>query len=236
MAVNPLLRGAHPTQAERVDVPVGDAVLDVLIVEPEADGPWSTILLVHENQGMDRYMVDVAEGLADEGYRVVAPDLLSRVGGTAAHADDPTSTTRQIETATHVSDLVAVYDWIAAEAAPFAVVGFCFGGEVGWQLITKRSPLGAVLFYGIGPDPEATAHIHGAVYAVYAQHDPRVNDTLPELIDPLVKTDVDFILESYPGTNHAFHDHSRPERYHEEAASAVWGRTLTFLDDLMAAE
>jgi len=232
MATNPLLEGVRPIRSDRAQLPVGDVALEVLIVEPEEGGPWPTILLIHENRGLVPYMIDVAEALAQTGYRVVAPDLLSRIGGTDRYADDPASVSaRQIATDIHVADLAAVYDWLVAQSPSVTVVGFCFGGEMGWQLITKRSPRGAVLYYGIGPDAEGTALIRTAVYAVYAQDDPRVNDTLPELADPLAGAGIDYILESYPGTKHAFHDHSRQDRYHEEAASVVWHQTLAFLED-----
>ena len=174
-------------------------------------------------------MVDVAEALAESGYRVVAPDLMSRIGGTAAHIDDPSTTTRMIESDTHLSDLVAVYDWLAAETPRITVVGFCFGGEMGWRLITARMPESAVLFYGIGPD--AAADIRCPLYAVYAQDDPRVNDTFPELAAPLADSEIEFTIESYPGTKHAFHDHTRPDRYHERAAAEVWRRTLDYLGE-----
>jgi dienelactone hydrolase len=67
------------------------------------------------------------------------------------------------------------------------------------------------------------------VYAVYAEDDPRVNDTLPPLCAALWDVGTDVVLESWPGTKHAFHDHSRPERHAPEAAAAVWARALAFL-------
>ena len=231
MSKNPLLRGVRSVRTGRVDLPVDEEVLDVLVVEPESDGPWPTILLIHENQGLVPYMIDVAEAMAEAGYRVVAPDLMTRIGGTAAHIDDRATTTRTIESETHVADLVAVYDWLAAEASSITVVGFCFGAEMGWRLITERTPDSAVLYYGIGPDPGAAADIRCPVYAVYAQDDPRVNDTLAELFEAMSNAKIHFVLESYPGTKHAFHDHTRPERYHAAAAAVVWDRTLAYLDE-----
>lgn len=216
-----------------VQVPVPGAELDVLVVGSAAAGAWPAILMIHENRGMVPYMVAVAADLAAAGYRVVAPDLLSRIGGTASFADDPTSvSTRQIDNDTHVADLRVVYDSMEAAGSPPAVVGFCFGAEMGWQLITQRTPRGAVLYYGIGPEPEATRRITSPVYAVYAQDDPRVNATLAGLTPALADSECEFTLESYPGTKHAFHDRSRPERFDAAAADFVWQRTLTYLDKL----
>lgn len=209
------------------------ASINLLTVAPSPDQD-RTILMIHENRGLVPYMVAVAEDLARAGYRVVAPDLLSRIGGTAAFAHDPSSvTTRQVESATHQADLSAVFDTITAEEgqAP-AVVGFCFGAEMGWSLITERTPRGAVLYYGIGPDPRNVARIACPVYAVYAEDDPRVNDTFEPLGRALAAATVPIVAESYPGTKHAFHDRTRPDRFHAAAAGAVWARTLHFLAEL----
>lgn len=189
------------------------------------------VFLIHENRGLVPGMLDVIGRLSDRGHRVVAPDLLTRIGGTPAYADDPTSvSTRQIDEDTHLSDLLAAYDWFTRQEERLAVVGFCFGAEMGWRVITHRTPDAAVLWYGIGPDPSRIERIRCPVYAAYAQDDDRVNDTLPPLCDALRHSDNDVTLDSFPGTRHAFGDHTRPERHAPAAAAELWRRTLAFLD------
>lgn len=189
------------------------------------------VFLIHENRGLVPYMIDEIDRLADRGHRVIAPDLLTRVGGTAAYAGDPTSvSTRTIDETTHVADLLAAYDWMAEAESRLAVVGFCFGAEMGWHLLAERTPQLAVLWYGICPDPAAVATTGTRVLAAYAQTDPRVNETLPALCDALAHSRADVTLESYPGTRHAFADHTRPDRHHPAAAERMRRRTLEFLD------
>lgn len=189
------------------------------------------IFLIHENRGLVPYMLDVIGDLSDRGHRVVAPDLLTRIGGTQAFAADPTSvSTRQVDEDTHTADLLAAYDWMARQERRIAVVGFCFGGEMGWRVITDRTPEAAVLWYGIGPDPSRVDRIRCPVYAAYAQDDDRVNDTLPPLCTALRDSDTEVTLDSFPGTRHAFGDHTRPERFAPVAAAELWRRTLAFLD------
>jgi carboxymethylenebutenolidase len=209
---------------------VPGAGVDLGAVEAEGSGRVP-IFLVHENRGLVPYMLDEIDRLAERGHRVVAPDLLSRIGGTAAYAHDPTSvTTRAIDNETHVADLLAAYDWMAGQEDRLAVVGFCFGAEMGWQLITHRVPDLAILWYGIGPDSELVPSIRSKVYAAYAEADDRVNGTLPSLCDALTHSQADVTLESFPGTRHAFADHTRPERYDRHAADRLWNRTQEFLD------
>ena len=206
--------------------------IDLGALEAENSDPDRiSILLIHENRGLVPYMVDEITRLAERGHRVVAPDLLTRIGGAAAHAHDPTSvSTRQIDAELHAADLIAAFDWMAERESRLAVVGFCFGAEMGWRLLEHRSPELAVLWYGICPNPAAVSITGTRVLATYAQNDPRVNDTLPELCDALAWGGADITLESYPDTLHAFADHTRPERHHPAAAAEVWRRTAEFLE------
>lgn len=188
------------------------------------------VLMIHENRGLVPYMVGVILALAAEGHLVVAPDLLSRIGGSASPEGLPSVTTRRIDEDTHEADVVSVFDWMTAEIGRPALLGLCFGAEIGWRLVTRRSPLRAALLYGIGPDPAAVPRIRAPVYAAYAEDDPRVNDTLPPLCDALVDADADVTMECFPGTRHAFHDHTRPDRHHPRCADLVWERLIAFLD------
>lgn len=213
-------------------ITVPGAGVELRALEGEgADTDRIPIFLIHENRGLVPYMINEITRLAGRGHRVVAPDLLTRIGGTHRYAEDPTSvSTREIDSDTHVSDLVAVLDWMAQSEPRLAIVGFCFGAEMGWRLLEHRTPDLAVLWYGICPDPVAVAKTGTRVLATYAQDDPRVNDTLEPLCDALRCSDADITLESYPGTRHAFADHTRPDRNHPHAADAMWRRTLEFLD------
>jgi len=112
---------------------------------------------------------------------------------------------------------------------PVALFGMCFGAEMGWRVITRREPVLAALWYGIGPEPEDVGLIRTPVLAAYAQDDARVNDTLDDLCDALAGSDVDFRLESFPGTVHAFADHTRPDRHRPAPAAVLWDEMLDFL-------
>ena len=189
------------------------------------------LLFIHENRGLVPYMLDVCDDLARAGYRVVAPDLLTRLGGTAKYSRDPDwVTTREIDDAVQLSDLIEVYDIVDREGSIDAVVGLCFGAEMGWALITARHPVRAVLLYGCGPELGDVPQITTEVLAVYASDDDRVNGGFPALGRALLAAEAPVTAISYPHTRHAFHDHNRPDRYSPIAAAHVWGEVLGFLD------
>ena len=205
-----------------------DGPLAGIEARPAGLDPETAILFVHENRGLVPYMWEVVEALASLGHRVVAPDLLSRLGGTDAAGAD--ITTRRIPVEAHLADLTAVADALATTVGRWAVVGFCFGAEMGWHLVCERDPTTAVLLYGIGRGAEESAGIRCPVYAVYAEDDERVNSTLDPTLAGLRRGSSDYVVESYPRTRHAFHDHHRPDRFHPDAAVEVWRRITWFLD------
>ena len=69
-----------------------------------ADNPRGAVLVVHENRGLTDHIRAVAGRLAGDGYSALAPDLLSRAGGTAG-VPDATAALGAISTADLVTDL-----------------------------------------------------------------------------------------------------------------------------------
>jgi carboxymethylenebutenolidase len=51
------------------------------LVQPAGNGPFPTVLVVHENRGLNPYIEDVARRAAVEGFLALAPDGLFPVGG-----------------------------------------------------------------------------------------------------------------------------------------------------------
>src|SRR5688500_10233258 len=52
------------------------------LARPKATGTYPAVLVIHENRGMSDHFKDVARRYAKAGYVALAPDLLSRLGGT----------------------------------------------------------------------------------------------------------------------------------------------------------
>jgi hypothetical protein len=48
------------------------------LVQPSGPGPFTTVLVIHENRGLNPYIEDVARRVAIEGFLALAPDGLSR--------------------------------------------------------------------------------------------------------------------------------------------------------------
>ena len=60
--------------------PGGNAAnMRAYLVHPAGSGPFPTVLVVHENRGLNPYIEDVARRAAVEGYLALAPDGLAEV-------------------------------------------------------------------------------------------------------------------------------------------------------------
>jgi hypothetical protein len=51
------------------------------LVQPVGEGPFPTVLVVHENRGLNPYIEDVARRMAVAGFLALAPDGLYPAGG-----------------------------------------------------------------------------------------------------------------------------------------------------------
>jgi len=53
------------------------------LARPIKAGKYPGVVVIHENQGLSVHIRDIARRLAKDGYVALAPDFLSRLGGTA---------------------------------------------------------------------------------------------------------------------------------------------------------
>src|SRR5258705_1982306 len=58
------------------------------LVQPAGKGPFPSVLVVHENRGLNPYIEDVARRFAVEGFLALAPDGLFPIGGYPGNDDD----------------------------------------------------------------------------------------------------------------------------------------------------
>jgi len=192
--------------------------------------PAGAVLVVHENKGLTDHIRAVTGRLAGDGYAALAPDLLSRVGGTAA-APDATAALGGISAADLVADLRSGLAELARRhpGLPIGAMGFCFGGGMVWQLLDSGpSELrAAVPFYGPVPDKPTFTGIQAAVLGIFAAKDARVNSGRDRAEAALTAAGLTHELYTAPGVDHAFFNDTGA-RFNRAAAADVYGRTLAW--------
>ena len=195
-----------------------------------AQNPKGAVLVVHENRGLTDHIRAVTGRLAGDGYTALAPDLLSRAGGTAGAAD-ATAALGAISEADLVADLRSGLAELGrrASGATLGAVGFCFGGGMVWQLLNSGPTelAAAAPFYGPAPDDPTFTGTKAAVLGIFAEQDARVNAGRDTLDRALTAAGVTHEFVTEPGADHAFFNDTG-QRYNPTAATDAYRRLLAW--------
>jgi len=203
-----------------------------LVKPARMDGNNGSVLVVHENRGLNPYIEDVARRLAKQGYLAFAPDALYSLGGYPGNDDDGKAMQKSMDRAKIEQDFIAAAKFVKAQDSTngkLGVVGFCFGGYITNMLAATLPDAvdAAVPFYGTPAKDAIVGNIKGPLMLQFAELDPRVNATWSAYEALLKEKRVDYQAFVYAGVNHGFHNDSTG-RYNEDAAELAWSRTLSF--------
>jgi len=202
---------------------------------PKAKGKYPTIVLIHENRGLNPHIKDVARRLAVEGFLVIAPDGLSLKGGTPKDEDEARAMFKTLDKI----DILDMYRFSVGHSLDdiksnkkVGAIGFCWGGAVANRLAAHCTKLNAsIAYYGIQLDTQETKKINIPIMLHYAGLDKRIGAGIIDYTRDLIDFDVDFTIHHYKGVNHAFNNDTNEARYNKEAAQLSWKRSVSFLKE-----
>jgi carboxymethylenebutenolidase len=218
--------------------PAGYGKARAYLVRPKSvRGRLPTVLVVHENRGLNPHIEDVARRLALENHLVIAPDALFPLGGYPGDEDKARELFAKLEQPKTQEDFVAASQFVLSQAASngrLGVVGFCYGGSLSNLLATRLPNLRAAApFYGGAPPLDKVPAIKAEMLLHFAGNDDRVNASWPPYEEALKKAGVKYQAFVYPNTQHGFNNDTTP-RYDAEAAKLAWGRTLALFKRTLA--
>jgi carboxymethylenebutenolidase len=223
------------TEWANVPSPLGYGNIKGYLARPaNAPGKLPSVLVVHENRGLNPYIQDVARRLAVADFMAFAPDALTSLGGYPGDDEKGAQLFNQLDRAKMAEDFLAAAIWLKARpdcTGKIASIGFCFGGGVANQLAVRMGAdlSAAVPFYGAQPSASDAATIKAAVLAHYGELDTRITSGWPAYNAALTDAHVTHEGYIYAGANHGFHNDTTP-RYDEAAAKLAWQRTLDWLN------
>ena len=234
---------------------------DVIAYRADPVGtPKGGVVLIHEIWGLVDHIKDLADRFAAEGYLVIAPDILSRIGiephvgldlfSRMFSADEATRLAVQPQlrealapsrspeyAAGAIASLKSVVDYLEAQPGidgRIAVTGYCFGGTFSFALAAADPRISAALpWYGTAPAPESMGSIGCPVLALYGGVDEALISALPDVTRAMAAAGVDFTAHVYTGAKHAFFNDTSIN-YNPIAAADAWPRALAFLDTILA--
>lgn len=215
---------------ERVTYKVEGGEMKAYVARPKKKDKYGTVVVIHENRGLNPHIEDVTRRVALEGFLALAPDALSPLGGTPEDADKAREMFGQLDAQKTISNFAKAFDYLKERKDcndKFGCIGFCWGGAMANNLAVQVSQLlVAVPFYGRQPEVSEVPKIKAFVQLHYAGMDERVNAGIPAYEEALKKAGVQYELFLYEGAQHAFNNDTAPTRYNEAAAKLAWSRTI----------
>ena len=232
IAASPAAAAVVPADDKRLTTRMQDLAggYRAYVAEPRSRSLKPTVLVIHENRGLNEHTRDVARRVALGGYRAVAVDFLSPSGGTPADENAARDAIGKLDLAKSTGDAVAILGGLAksSRGGKVGAVGFCWGGGfVNRLAVAAGDGLDAgVVYYGPAPDPAEASKVVAPLMIHHAGLDARVAQTLWPWVAALREAGKTVTYFNYEGANHAFNNDTSAERYNKEAADLAWKRTL----------
>lgn len=213
--------------------PKGHGTVKAYLARPaQTNTRLPTVMVVHENRGLNPHIEDITRRLALDGFLAFAPDMLTPLGGYPGDEDKARALFAQLDQTKCREDFLAAYELLKARPesnGKVGVVGFCYGGGIAHMLATRLPTLAAAVpFYGNHPPAEDAAWVKAPLLIHFADVDERINAAWPAYEKELKAAEVRYTAHRYPGTQHGFNNDTTP-RFDAAAAQLAWGRTLAFL-------
>ena len=232
-------------QWDRIDVDASPMRLYVGM--PSLGRAFPAVIVIHPGSGVDKFIEDRVENLAQQGYLAIAPDLYHRQTSAAAGgSDDGDMLTRigRLRDPEVINDVNAAVNYARrlkdTQLGDVGIIGFCMGGRVAYLMAASKPVFKAAgVFYGgdimkawgNGPTPfDLTPYIHCPIAGFFGAEDanpsPADADRIAAQLDKYRKPRE---FHRYPEAGHAFLNFTNPATYREGPARDAWDKLIPFL-------
>jgi carboxymethylenebutenolidase len=229
------------TRVEQVAAPDGGS-FDAHAFLPAGGGPG--ILLLQEIYGVGEFLASKATELAGLGYTVLCPDVFWRVEPNVSLAHDDAGLERAFELFGRFGKIpsdVTIGDLLAGLASlrripevtgKVAVMGYCLGGRLAYEVAAAGDPDACVSYYGSGiaAELDLAPSVTCPVLFHFGGADPYIGrDDIDRVAAAFAsRGDVEVVVQENAG--HAFENSFAAAFSDPDAAAASWPVTLAFLD------
>ncbi len=191
------------------------------------------LVVVQEIFGVNAHVRRVADGYADDGYRVVAPAIFDRaerdvdLGYDKPDVDKGAALRKAIPTDHMLLDTAAAIAELKS-SGKVGIVGYCLGGSLAWLAACRLDGLAAAVgYYGgaiaanLGETPRCPVMLH------FGEDDHGIPMADVERIRASVDPGTVEVF-TYKGAGHAF-NRDGSANWHGESARLARERTVAFL-------
>jgi carboxymethylenebutenolidase len=220
---------ASDIHSEYVKFLSGKDTITAYLAYPERSQPAPAVIVIHEVFGISEFVRQTTEQLAKDGFVAIAPDLLSRRGGTPTSQDSARKLIVSMPPDSIMADLNATKDYVkqlkAVRPDAIGVIGFCWGGGQSFRYATNAPDLKAfVVCYGPAPNAADMARIRAQGLGVYAENDARITAGAPDAAAAMRAAGKTYPYTIYPGVGHGF----LRSREKPEVADSAWSAVIRF--------
>lgn len=222
----------------RVEFPSNGSVGSGYLAVPES-GSGPGVVVFQEWWGLNDQIMEVCDRYASEGFVALAPDLFR--GEVASEPDEAGKLMMALNLEQAARDMSGAVDFLADHEATtgsgLGVTGYCMGGGLALLLATRRSDhvKACAPYYGVIPWPGLQpdySDLSGPVQGHYAENDDFANaEAVAALEDAILAAGQAVEIFVYPGTEHAFTNHQRPDVYKADETEQAFARTFAFFGE-----
>jgi carboxymethylenebutenolidase len=226
------------TEVVEIDSPKGYGKIKAYVCKPaNATGKLGTVLVIHENRGLNPHIEDIARRLALDNFLAVAPDALSPLGGYPGDEDKAREVFPKLDQAKTREDFLAATAYARTRPdsnGKIGAVGFCYGGGMVNFLAARVPELAAgVPFYGGAGALEDVKNVKATMLIQHGGNDKRLVDGWPAHEAALKAANVKYEGYVYPNAEHGFNNDTTP-RFDAAAAKLAWDRTVALFKKTLA--
>jgi len=225
----------------------GSVLSGYLAYDDAKAGPLPAVLVFHPWMGIDQYVKDRTDQLAQMGYVAFAGDVYGK-GVRPMNSKEASSVAgkyradRPLMRKRAQAALNTLRRMARVDTRRIAAIGYCFGGGVALELARSGADFaGTVSFHGSldTPRPEDAKNIRGRILVLHGADDPNApTKQVVDLMDEMRKAGVDYEIILYGGAVHSFtmpsagDDPSTGSAYDEKADRRSWQAMKDFFAEL----
>lgn len=214
----------------------GDETVNAVLYTPSSgSGPFPALVVIHEWWGLNDWVKEQAQKLADQGYVTLAIDLYR--GKVAQTPDEAHEIMRGVPEDRAKRDLNAAFDYLASQknvkANKIGAIGWCMGGGYALDLALEQPKLAAdVINYGhLATDDAALQKINAPILGLFGGQDRGIPpDSVKAFEQQMKKLGKSVEVKVYPDAGHGFENPNNKSGYRGEDAQDAWNKTIVFLD------
>lgn len=232
-----ILGTAPAPRGEAIHYYDADPAATGYLVTPAEPGPHPAVILIHEWDGLNDRIRQLADALADEGYVALAADLYS--GRTGSNREENMALVQEARANPErsIANLNAAVEYLRARddvSGKVGTMGWCFGGGVAlsYALGGEQHDATAIFYGSLVTDPDSLAGLDHEIYGTFAALDDGIPPSqVADFVAALREAGVPNDVHVYDAVDHGFwlYVDEDPEVRAEPALDA-WTRLEAYLE------